>query len=184
MEKSVNKKFVFAGGPGAGKTTVLNALSDRDYSCAHDVARVIIRTRLESGLSPRPEPLEFAQSMFDRDVANYTAAPVDRVCFFDRGVVDSLGSLYQCKALSDAELDVSLRRYRYNRLVFLFPPWQEIYQTDRERDQTFAESIRVFDSVKPWYSRCGYQLQEVPVGTPGKRVTFIEDTIAELSTGI
>ncbi len=182
MEKAANNRFVFAGGPGAGKTTVLDALKIRGFYCVPDVARAIIKARLDAGLSPRPERIEFANSIFDTDVANYQAAPTNGVCFFERGVVDALGSLHLCNALSEDEIDLNLRRYPYNRVVFLFPPWEEIYQTDRERDQTFMESVRVFESVKSWYSRCGYQIQEVPIGTLNERVVFIESSVSMAST--
>ena len=89
--------------------------------------------------------------------------------------------LRQCNALSEDEIDLNLRRYPYNEIVFLFPPWEEIYQTDDERDQTCAESVRVFGSVKSWYSRCGYKNQEVPFGTLDERVAFIENSVAMAS---
>lgn len=177
----MNNRFVFAGGPGAGKTTVINVLQERGFYCAHDVARAIIKARLESGLSPRPEPLEFATRILEGDVANYRLAPSDRVCFFDRGVVDALGMLRQCDALSDDDRDMNLRLYPYNKVIFLFPPWKEIYQTDTERDQTFADSTRVFESVKSWYSRCGYAIRQVPIGTLEERVRFIEGSVAATS---
>lgn len=177
MENSGNNRFVFAGGPGAGKTTVIDALRSRGFYCLPDVARAIIKSRLSSGLSPRPEPAEFARAIFDGDVANYKAAPAHGTCFFDRGVVDSLGSLFQCGAMSHEDVALNLRRYPYNQVVFVFPPWEEIYQTDSERDQTYAESVRVFESVKSWYSRCGYRIEEVPVGTLAERVAFIESAV-------
>ena len=182
VKKLANNKFIFAGGPGAGKTTVLDALKARGFYCAPDVARAIIKARVDSGLSPRPEPLDFATSIFDRDVANYQAAPSSKICFFDRSVVDALGMLHLCNSFSEGELGLNLRRYPYNRVVFLFPPWEEIYQTDDERDQTFAESVRVFESVKSWYSRCEYRVQEVPLGTLNQRVTFIENFVATAQT--
>jgi len=170
-------RFVFAGGPGAGKTTVLDALRGRGFVCLPDVARAIIKARLSNGLSPRPPEAEFARAVFDGDVANYEGAPSQGICFFDRGVVDSLGSLCQCRAMSQDDVDANLRRYPYNELVLVFPPWEEIYQTDSERDQTFPESVRVFESVKSWYGRCGYKIHEVPLGNLEDRVEYIEHAV-------
>jgi len=174
----MNNRIIFTGGPGTGKTTVLNVLEARGFHCVSDVAREIIRARLDSGLSPRPEPEVFAKSIFDADVVNYQSAPssTSKVCFFDRGLVDSLGMLYSCGSLSDDEIDVNLSRYPYNKVVFVFPPWQEIYRTDTERDQSWEESVAVFDSVSSWYTRCEYRMQLVPIGTPQERVTFIESS--------
>jgi predicted ATPase len=153
----------------------------RGFHCLPDVARAIIKSRLGAGLSARPEPAEFARAVFDADVANYRAAPTHATCFFDRGVVDALGMLLQSGAMSHDDIDLNLRRYPYNRVVFVFPPWERIYQTDGERDQTYAESVRVFESVKSWYSRCGYRTREVPVGTLDERVAFIEREVASAS---
>ena len=130
MKKAANNRFIFAGGPGAGKTTVLDAMKARGFYCVPDAARAIIRARLDSGLSPRPEAVEFAKSIFNADVKNYEAAPSSGVCFFDRGVVDALCMLHLSNAMSEHEIDLNLRRFAYNRVVFVFPPWEEIYRTD------------------------------------------------------
>ncbi len=82
--------------------------------------------------------------------------------------------LDQCHKLSNAEIDLLSCRYPYNKRVFLFPPWKEIYQTDGERYQSFAESVRVFKIVKSWHLRCGYEMVEVPIGGLDERVDFIE----------
>ena len=81
--------------------------------------------------------------------------------------------LRHCDALSDDELELYLRRYPYSKVVYIFPPWEDIYQTDSERDQTFAESVQVFEAVRSWYQRCGYQVLQVPIGPVEERVAFI-----------
>lgn len=174
----MNNRFIFAGGPGTGKTSVLNVFKDRGFYCVPDVARKIIRARLDSGLAARPEPDLFANSIFEEDVKNYKAAPSSSVCFFDRGVVDSLGMLHSCSVLSDDEIDMNLCRYPYNRVVFVFPPWKEIYRKDSERDQTWEEAVGVFESVKSWYSRCKYEVRLVPIGSLQERVEFVEKSDA------
>jgi len=126
----------------------------------------------------RPEPAVFAKSIFDADVLNYQNAPSDEPCFFDRGVVDSLGMLHGCGAMSDGEINLNLDKYPYSSFVFLFPPWKDIYQSDDERDQSWGESVRVYSLVKSWYLRCHYQICEVPLGTVYERVAFIDTSIA------
>ena len=174
---SSNKRFVFSGGPGAGKTAVLDALAAAGVKCVPEAARMLIRQRLDAGLSPRPEAVEFAREIFNLDVANYMGAPADEVTIFDRSVVDALAMRKECGDLSDQELASCLDRYGYNRLAFLFPPWQDIYRQDDERDQTFAESVAVFDSLKSWYVGCGYQVVDVPCAAVEERCWFVQQLI-------
>lgn len=175
-----NRRFVFTGGPGAGKTTVLEALRTAGHRCVSETARDVIRDRLAAGLSPRPEPGAFARLIFAADVANYRAATEPETHFYDRSLIDALGMVHECEPRSDAQIGRIVGRYPYNGTVFLFPPWEEIYQTDAERDQTFAESVRVFESLRRWYGRCGYQPLEVPIGPVAERVEFVEQRVGEV----
>jgi len=177
MNELASEKYIFTGGPGAGKTTVLDALKTRGYHCSPDVARAIIKSRLESGLEPRPEPPKFARDIFENEVANYLSTPSDEICLFDRGIVDALAMLHSSNPITMEDVGAYLRQYPYNRNVFYFPPWKKIYRTDEERDQSWEESVAVSESVKQWYLRCNYRLVEVPTGTVSERAAFIENTI-------
>ena len=178
---SSNNRFVLTGGPGGGKTTLIEALSDRGYRCVPEAARAIIKARIEAGQSPRPGPKAFAKMIFEADVQNYRATSSSEVTFFDRSTVDALGMLAESTVMPPTEIEENLRRYPYNNTVFLLPPWETIYRTDEERDQTFAEAVQVFKSVSSWYSRCGYRLLEVPLGPVSERVDFVLMAVAEAS---
>lgn len=162
---------MLTGGPGAGKTAVLEGLQQRGYPVVNEVARKVIAERKARGLSPRPAPRAFAETILEQDLRNYASAAESdaEVVFFDRSLLDALGGLAQLGALSDARRLQLLRDYPYHDPVFLFPPWPEIYRTDSERDQSLAESVRVYHSIKDWYSACGYTLDEVPQGTIDER---------------
>jgi predicted ATPase len=175
-----NLRFVITGGPGAGKTTILKALAARGFQCVPDTARVIIKQRKEAGLSPRPAPAQFGMDMLQADIAQYQGAAVhtDPV-FFDRGVCDAVSFLYFHDLLSMAEVATYIKEYPYNEVVFLLPPWPEIYRQDTERDQSFAEAIAVYEILQRWYTQWHYQLVEVPRGSVEDRAAFILQTIEE-----
>jgi predicted ATPase len=42
--------------------------------------------------------------------------------------------------------------FRYNRRVFIAPPWREIFQQDSERKQDFDEAVRTYDSLVATYT--------------------------------
>ena len=174
-----NLRFVITGGPGAGKTTLLHALAERGYICVPESARAIIRERLGNGLCPRPPLVQFGHEILQRDIARYRETRVtDHPVFFDRGIVDALGILHQQNAISMEEAEEYVRSFPYNKVVLLMPAWEEIYRTDSERDQTFAEAIQVFEELRTWYARWGYETIEVPRTAIDQRVNFILHTVA------
>lgn len=165
-------RVVFCGGPGAGKTTVLQALQRQGHPVAQDSARAVIQARMG-----RPPPLEFAQCILERDIAQYRSHLAAGPVFFERGVVDALGMLHEAASLPASELQDLLRTYPYHRQVFLFPPWEEIYTRDAERDQTYPQAVRVCQHTADWYLRCGYDVVEVPKTTVQDRCAFVLRTL-------
>src|SRR5215475_13440613 len=180
-----NLRFVMTGGPGAGKTTVLQALAARGYPHAEESARVIIRERLARGLCFFFFKQKSAYEILQRDIARYRAMrATDHPVLFDRGIVDALGILDEQQARSLGEIQAYVRSFPYNKVVLLMPPWEAMYRTDAERDQTFAESVRVCESLRTWYARWGYEPIEVPRTAIDQRVTFILQTIEDALTKV
>mgnify|MGYP003124391406 FL=1 len=178
----MNQRFVVTGGPGGGKSTLLDALAERGYRIAPEAARRLIKERLAAGLAPRPDPVSFARAILHSDIVQYRAATDhDGTTFFDRGVLDALYMLDLESALSRDEIARHVQAFHYNGTVFLLPPWEAIYGMDSERDQTFEESVAVFEGMKRWYARWGYETVEVPRASVEARVSFILEAIGRQS---
>jgi predicted ATPase len=171
-------RIIVTGGPGAGKTALLTGLAARGCEYVAETARAVIQDRKRRGLSPRPDPADFAGEILRIDLERYrdASAPSGRI-FFDRGIPDALGMLDQLGLLTPGEAARYLSTYPYFRKVFVLPPWQRIYATDDERDQSFQESVRVHDALCAWYVRCGYELVEVPRGPVEERCDFVLATL-------
>ena len=181
MDTTVSKLIVITGGPGAGKTSTLEQLQQAGYSVVREVARKIIAERKSQGLSPRPEPAQFAQAIFEQDVQQYDlAAARNELTFFDRSILDSLGGLMGLGLMTETQRNEVVARYPYHSSAFIFPPWKAIYRTDSERDQTYDESVRVYNSICRFYKRCGYTLLEVPRLSVDERCQFLIDSTAGL----
>jgi len=69
--------------------------------------------------------------------------------------------------------------HRYHRLVFLTPPWPEIYVTDPERrhglDAALAEYSRLLDA----YPSLGYEVSILPKVAATERADFVLRALAE-----
>ena len=154
---------IVSGGPGVGKTTLLAELAAMGYATVEESARAIIAERLARGESPRPDLVTFAREILRRDIEKYRGHRwTSQWVFFDRGIVDALGLLHEVSPLPASELQATLASYPFHTSVFVLPPWDAIYTTDAERDQSFADAVRVHGRIVEWYRSCGYVLHEVP----------------------
>jgi predicted ATPase len=168
--------IVVSGGPGAGKTTVLEELARRGFPFAPEVARQIIQEQARSGGSALPwaDREAYTRLMLERSIDSYVAhTPASQPTFSDRGIPDTLCYARLIGLADDGFIREACRRHRYAPLVFLAPTWKEIYRTDGERKQDFAEAQRTFDMMADVYRECGYEIAELPKAAPAARAQFI-----------
>jgi predicted ATPase len=165
--------YVITGGPGGGKTSLLECLASKGYHYVPETAREIIKDRLLQGLSPRPDPRSFAEQIFVNDWSNFISHPDSSILFFDRSFMDSAFLLFDADPDAYHKIKDTQLNNRYNNTVFITPPWREIYRTDSERDQSFDEAIRVYERLENWYHEHGYDIAVVPKDTVENRTTFI-----------
>src|SRR5215468_1398793 len=89
----------------------------------------------------------------------------------DRGLIDAAAAL---EHLTGEPVIESLGRvYRYNKRVFLAPPWQEIYTLDQERRHDFADAVAEYDRLIAVYPALGYDIHVLPKVSAAKRADWI-----------
>ena len=170
---------IVTGGPGAGKTTLLAELAALGYGTVDESARAFIAERRARGATPRPDPPSFAREILRRDIEKYrNQTHTSKWVFFDRGLVEALGLLHDASPLPARELHAVLEAYPFHPVVFVLPPWREIYANDAERDQSFADAVDVHARIVRWYQYCGYALEEVPRFTTRQRAEHVLRALA------
>lgn len=104
-------------------------------------------------------------------------AHIERPCFFDRGIIDTLGYARLIGIPISDRMNEAANTYRYNSKVFLFPFWEEIYVNDAERKQNQEEARETCRVLKDVYENFGYEIVNVPFLSPEERGEWILQNI-------
>lgn len=176
MASVTDRLHVITGGPGSGKTTLIDALSAAGVATSPEVGRAVIREELAAGGNALPWGDErlFADRMVARECAAHAAALArEQAVALDRGVPDVAGFLRASGLPVPAHIDAAARSHRYNPRVFLAPFWAEIYVHDPERIQPASLAQATEAVMRDTYAGYGYSLVELPRATVAERVAFV-----------
>jgi predicted ATPase len=154
---------VISGCSGGGKSTLLAELARRGYATVEEQGRRIVAEEIATGGSALPwvDVAAFARRAIAMALADRAFAPDDgRLVFFDRGLIDAASALQEIT--SEPVLRPLAEKHRYHRLVFLTPPWPEIYETDAERRHDIAAGIAEYERLLRVYPSLGYEVDILP----------------------
>lgn len=178
------KRILIIGGPGTGKSTLISALEDQDYTCFHEISRQVTLEAQKEGIDQLflTQPLLFSELLLKGRIEQFKAtSSLDvKYAFYDRGIpdivayMDYIGDSYP-KPFIDA-----CKEYTYD-FAFILAPWKEIYEQDNERYESFEQAQTIQQYLVDAYTKYGYKLTEVPFGTIEERVHFIEDHLKKLA---
>lgn len=168
--------YIFTGGPGSGKSTVLEILKNKGYLTVNEVAREIIKNQVRTGGDALPwkNTVRYSNLMLLWSIVDFEEfVHTDKPCFFDRGIIDTIGYARLINIPVSDDMLLTSNRYRYNKKVFLFPFWKEIYVNDAERKQDLDEAQKTCLVLKETYEKFGYETVDVPFLSPEERAEWI-----------
>lgn len=177
MNKCDNR-YIITGGPGSGKSSLIDALSTKEHQCFEEISRVIIREQHQIGGDKVPwkNLAEFAAICYERMSNQLSECNSSTYCFFDRGLPDIIA--YIRRGGLNVPPEYFEKCKDYNKCIFLAPPWKEIFINDAERPESFEDALEISSFLRNTYQELGFTVIELPKVSIQERLLFIENYLS------
>ncbi len=177
------KKIIITGGPGTGKTSIINELIKRGYNCIEEISRQITLKAREDGIEQLflTEPLLFSELLLKGRKKQFEEANAfeEDFIFLDRGIPDVLAYMDFIGDDYPEDFRNACKDNMYDH-VFILAPWQEIFSSDSERYENFEQAIEIHKHLLNTYKTYEYSLVDVPFGSIESRADFILNVVKAL----
>ena len=179
----MNKEIiVLVGGPSSGKTTLIDALTEKGYICYPEISREIIQKAQKEGIEQLflEKPLLFSELLLEGRINQYEEAKNEQapIVFIDRGLPDVIAYMNFVGNTYPESFHQACLENKYSK-VFVLPPWEEIYVSDKERYESYEQAVLIHNHLEQTYLDYGYDLIRVPKDSVTNRVQFLMDTITQ-----
>ncbi|MCX7548565.1 ATP-binding protein [Xanthomarina sp. F1114] len=176
-------RIVITGGPGTGKTSLINELTKRGYTCLEEISRQITLDARKEGVEQLflSDPFLFSQRLLEGRVQQYKTALnlENKLVFLDRGVPDVLAYMDFAEETYPEEFISACKSCKYTQ-VYVLEPWQEIFISDSERYENFDQAVEIHEQLLNTYKKYHYNLINIPFDTVENRVDYLLETLKEL----
>ncbi|HEU4496250.1 MAG TPA: ATP-binding protein [Flavobacterium sp.] len=173
MQKEI---VVIIGGPGTGKTTIIDGLLSRGHCCFPEISREITLEAKKQGIEQLflENPLLFSELLLEGRKKQYRQAVSDQnpVVFIDRGIPDIVAYMHYIGSSYPECFDQACREHRYTK-IFILPPWEAIYESDDARYENYEQASLIYGHLRETYESYGYSLIEVPKDSVDNRILYI-----------
>ena len=173
-------KVVITGGPGTGKTSIINKLESLGHYVFHESSREIIRKYKKLGHDQffLSDPIKFSEILLKNRITQYEESNKSDhdIKFFDRGIPDIIAYLNYKKISFGKELELISKKYKYD-FIFLAEPWEDIYEKDNERYESFEDLKDINKHIKKIYYNYAQKFITLPKSSVQERTNFIIESI-------
>jgi len=174
-------KFVLTGGPGVGKSTIINLLQENGHQTRPEVWTSLYQEAKSNNtlaeFSTESSSPAFRQKIIGLQLSHEGSLEKNSCAFLDRSAVDhvAFGNLYNIP-MSESITDLP-KTHRYDLVFLLEPLPAELYDKPKELNCSQETSIMIHQHLKKSYQEYGYSLINVPFSSPETRMAFILKTV-------
>lgn len=173
MKKEI---VVIIGGPGTGKTTIIDGLLQKGHCCYPEISREVTLEAKKQGIDQLflKNPLLFSEMLLQGRTKQYKNAAEEphEIVFLDRGIPDVLAYMHFIGDHYPTFFDTACKEHIYTK-IFILPPWEEIYTSDDERYENYEQAKLIYIHLINTYQKYGYKLIEVPKDSVENRISYI-----------
>jgi len=175
-----HKTALLIGAPSTGKTSVLQALKEKGFTCYDEISRQVTLQARAEGITHlfKEHPLLFSEKLLLGRIQQFkqSAAIPTEWTFLDRGLPDITAYMDMVNQTFPDKFEKANKAFIYEK-VFWFPVWENIYQQDNERYEDFKTARLIERYLLKWYSLYNYSIIEVPKVSIEERVEFITSNL-------
>ena len=165
--------YVITGGPGCGKTTMVNLLRERGYNTTIEHARHFLYTQRIKGRTVeevRKNQLAFQLGVLNMQIEQEASLSPEQIVFLDRALPDSLAYYRYLNLEPDKRLLKALEKAYYKKIFILdlLP-----LVNDYARRENEAAQKKIHELIAEVYTSLSFPIVNVPALPPEDRADFI-----------
>jgi predicted ATPase len=171
--REITNWYVITGGPGCGKTTMVNLLRERGYNTTIEHARHFLYTQRVKGRAVeevRKNQLEFQLGVLEMQIEQELSVPSEELFFLDRALPDSLAYYRFLSLAPDQRLVDALKNVSYKK-IFILDLLPLVNDYARKEDE--AAQKKIHQLIIEVYSSLSFPIVQVPVLPTEERADFI-----------
>jgi predicted ATPase len=170
----MTKKYVLTGGPGVGKSTLIEQLQKNGIYTLGEISEYIINieSKKENGILPWTNRTAFQELVLQTQLTWEKEIPLEnRIAIQDRGIPDGIAYYLLDNLQPPQEMYEAAIKANYTA-VFLLDPLEK-YQQTAVRVEDKEKAMKLHEMIAQVYTELGYKILKIPPISIERRTELI-----------